>query len=61
MRKYLATFRFEVEFEAHSLGDAEDKVNDLIDSLGSVDTGDMHWPDIDYNILVDGDDEEDDE
>jgi len=61
MSKYLATFRFEVEFEADNLGDAEDKVNDLIDSLGSVDTGDMHWPDIDYNILVDGDDEEDDE
>ena len=61
MRKYLATFRFEVEFEANGLAHAEDKVNDLIDSLGSVDTGDMHWPDIDYNILVEGGEEEDDE
>lgn len=58
MPKYLATFRFEVEFEANSLGHAEDKVNDLIDTLGEPDTGDMHWPDIDYDILVQGDSNE---
>ena len=57
MGKYLATFRFEVEFEAVSFGHAEDKVNDLIDIIGEPDTGDMHWPNIDYNILVEGDDE----
>ena len=54
MPKYLAVLRFEVEFEADDEYEADNKVNAMIDAIGDVDTGDMHWPDIDYNILVEG-------
>ena len=50
MSKYSATVNFSVyEFDADTMSQANDKINNLIDELTKVETG-LTWDDVDWYI-----------
>ena len=54
MAKYTAKVEFVVyEFEAESESDANNKINDLIDALSSVETK-VQWDDVDWRLFEEG-------
>jgi hypothetical protein len=55
MKKYYAVVRFEtLEFEAEDDAQAEDKINEMLDQLGEVETV-VGWDNPDWTIYTESD------